>query len=63
VLQKKSATHADFTFQSHFVMQMASVVSLFLVGPRETQRKALQVFLEATGAESKQTDSRRSTIA
>ena len=43
----------------HFVLLMASVVSLVLVGPWQTQRKVLRAFVEDTNAESKQLEGRR----
>ena len=46
----------------HLVLQVASVVSLFLLGPRQAQRKALRAFIECAAAESKKTGNRQSTI-
>ena len=37
----------------HFVLLMASVVSLVLVGPWQTHRKALRAFVQSSNAESK----------
>ena len=37
----------------HFVLLMASVVSLVLVGPWQTYRKALRAFVQSSNAESK----------
>ena len=46
----------------HLVLQVASVVSLFLLGPRQTQRKALRTLAEYASAESKKTGNHQSTI-
>ena len=43
----------------YVVLLMASVVSLVLVGPWQTQRKVLRAFVQDSNAESKPLEGRR----